>query len=120
MRILTVSALLAVLVACDDNIWTGGGGGYDPDWFGVQVFMVDYCVQCHPTFEEPDWPEDLEQDVRDGTGFYVVAGDPEASLLWRVVSGDVDEGEVIMPPGGPLPPVKTQHIYDWIEAGAPL
>jgi len=45
----------------------------------------------------------------------VVPGDPENSLLYKVLIGD---GAPQMPPGNPLPDEMIQTIYDWIEQGA--
>jgi len=45
----------------------------------------------------------------------VVAGDPENSMLYKVLIGD---GAPLMPPGNPLPEETIQIIYDWIEQGA--
>ena len=51
----------------------------------------------------------------------VEPGNPEASVLWRRVSGDVDHCGP-MPPGGPLvtlDPDAVARIAEWIREGAP-
>lgn len=45
----------------------------------------------------------------------VVPGDPENSMLYKVLIGD---GAPQMPPGNPLPEELIQTIYDWIDQGA--
>jgi len=45
----------------------------------------------------------------------VVPGDPENSMLYRVLIAD---GVPQMPPDGPLPDELIQTIYDWIAQGA--
>ena len=45
----------------------------------------------------------------------VVPGDPENSMLYKVLIGD---GAPQMPPGNPLPDELIQTIYDWIAQGA--
>ena len=53
-----------------------------------------------------------------GHGVRVVPGDPEASLLMRVLEGPV--GDIpSMPNGGTLSSAKIDAVYEWIEAGAP-
>ncbi|HOJ00207.1 MAG TPA: hypothetical protein PLL88_01195 [Anaerolineaceae bacterium] len=46
---------------------------------------------------------------------YVVPGDPEASLLYKYLTGD---GVPVMPPTGKLPDETIQLFYDWIAQGA--
>lgn len=45
----------------------------------------------------------------------VVPGDPESSMLYKVLIGD---GAPLMPPGNPLPDQMIQTIFDWIAQGA--
>lgn len=49
---------------------------------------------------------------------YVVPGDPEASLVYAIVTGELDNGQRQMPPGVQLDEEKVQLLYDWIAAGA--
>lgn len=46
---------------------------------------------------------------------YVIAGDPENSMLYKALIGD---GTQRMPPDAPLPDEMIQTIYDWIAQGA--
>lgn len=60
--------------------------------------------------------------VVDPAKSYVVAGDPDASLLMAVLRGDVDgPGGAVrqMPPGFALPEETLAQIEAWIAAGAP-
>jgi hypothetical protein len=61
----------------------------------------------------------VDQDAQVNTGWkYVVAGDPEASLLYNIISAPLDDGQRQMPPGLELEDEKLQLVHDWIEAGA--
>ncbi|MFT6145406.1 MAG: hypothetical protein ACJAZO_005398 [Myxococcota bacterium] len=109
------------LAACDDTVIGGGGQTYTPDWLGTQVFFVDHCVQCHPSVEPSlDLPGDILVDVCDETGIWVVPGDPEASMLWRLVADTgLENDPAVMPFGtGPLPSGQTDFLREWIAAGA--
>jgi hypothetical protein len=113
-----------LLVACDDHLYppigAGGDVAYTPDWDGAQNFMGDHCEGCHPTLSPPAMPDGLAADIVDGTGRYVVPGDPEASEFWLVLVGRSDQTP-IMPLGSqPLPADVIQPIADWITNGAPL
>jgi predicted small secreted protein len=46
---------------------------------------------------------------------YVVPGDPQASVLYKYLTGD---GVPVMPPSGKLPDATIQLFYDWIAQGA--
>ena len=46
---------------------------------------------------------------------YVVPGNPEASELYKRLTGD---GVPVMPPSGKLPDETIQLFYDWIAQGA--
>ncbi len=46
---------------------------------------------------------------------YVVPGDPEASDLYKYLTGN---GVPVMPPSGKLPDATIQLFYDWIAQGA--
>jgi len=47
---------------------------------------------------------------------YVVAGNPEESMLYNSLIGA--KGVPLMPPGNPLPSATIQLFYDWIKQGA--
>lgn len=62
--------------------------------------------------------------VADPTKQYVVAGDPENSLLLTILKGPIDVGDEAlnaeqMPPGFALPADIVADIEAWIAAGAP-
>lgn len=46
---------------------------------------------------------------------YVIPGDPQASDLYKYLTGD---GVPVMPPSGKLPDATIQLFYDWIAQGA--
>ena len=114
---------LWVLIACG-----GGPEGADsaapstsappPTWAGVEALFVEHCDQCHPATTGLDLHDAVAEDVRDGSGRYVVAGDPDASLLWDAVGGSSLTN--MMPPSGRLSPAEVDHVEAWITAGAPL
>lgn len=124
-RLWVVLGALALSTSCDDTVFnsTGGGGGdgYEPDFTGVVAMFHDHCHECHPALRDSFDAGILENDVEEGTGDFVVAGDPAASRLWRVISDTrTDEDGGVMPPTGALPADQVAHVEDWILAGAPL
>ena len=118
---------VGLLAGCDDTLFgvpVGGGPGepeYTSDWQGVEDMFADHCSDCHPGLN-PWVLANLEADIRDGTEEFVVAGDAEASQLWRIISETRQEGDVPAMPLG-LPPLRSSqriHVQEWIDAGAPL
>jgi hypothetical protein len=113
---------LAATSGCDDFLTSSPNNLYTPDWAGVSELMLDHCVRCHRDggVAFPKFPDAIAIDVWSGQGSYVVVGDPEASMLWRVVSNNLLEGDPEpMPLGGSLlTPAQTDAIRLWIEAGA--
>lgn len=124
MRVFGLAALLLVLgVACDDTVFHQEVKTYDPTWFGVQVFMLDNCVSCHDgTISSVVFPDEIEADLQSHHGTYVVPYDPDGSLLWRMISGELQGDDPgVMPIGtGPLPDAEIEHVQEWILNGAPL
>ena len=110
------------LVACDNTVFHSQELGYEANWFGVQVFMHDHCFECHRAGQPPELPDAVEADLVEERFELVVPGDAEGSVLWQVVApGEWEPGMPHkMPPGQPLPPPVTEHVYEWIEKGAPL
>lgn len=98
---------------------TGTSNVYSSDWDGVEALILAECVLCHGpggSAEFLPFPQSIVDDVNAGTGFLVVPGDPDNSLLWIVLEGS---GMSFMPPGSaPLPANEVAHVYEWIEAGA--
>jgi hypothetical protein len=119
---------VALLGGCDDTVFETSHvteappDDYTPDWAGVIALMDDHCLSCHePDGTNPIWfPDDIELDAANGTGFYVVAGSPDDSKLWRVLSGALGENDYAdMPLGsGPLPLEQVLHVKWWIALGA--
>ena len=112
-------SIIGIICACDDTIFGGGEVAlYPPGWVGVTAMMEDHCVGCHPALEEPDLIPDIRADVLDGTGVYVVPGDPENSYLWTIINGS--DPDYFMPLGfsEPLPLTTIQHVEQWILDGA--
>jgi hypothetical protein len=125
MRVRSAWAMLALLSAgCDDTLFgisegEPGAPKYEATWGGVEGFFVQRCDSCHPSLNPLDLHVDIAADIEQGTGSYVVAGDPEASYLWQLVNGDLLP-DLIMPLGlsEPLPESEIGHIQEWITNGA--
>jgi hypothetical protein len=112
---------VAALAGCDDTVFPGSQTEYTPDWLGAQVLFFDHCVSCHPSVEPGvDLPADVLEDVCEGTGALVVAGDPDASMLYRIMSGETIDGDpAVMPFGtGPLREDQLAPFRQWILDGA--
>lgn len=118
------AVLLATAFAgCDDYIFADNGASdqpLEPTWEGVSLFFEGNCESCHPSLNSFDLVS-LQADVNSGSGTYVVAGDPEGSLLWRVLI-DTDEFTPLMPLGAtqPIPDEVKGHVRQWIADGASL
>ena len=116
------AGFVVLLLGCDDHVFPAGPpvseDGYEASWDGVQLLMSDMgCLDCHVALE-PILPEDLEDDIIGSLGTYVVPGEPENSLLWRVLV--YEEGLVGMPPTVPLERDLIAPVEQWILDGAPL
>lgn len=116
------AVLVLLLLGCDDHLFPAGmsvsEGGYEPTWDGVQLLMSDAgCLGCHAALE-PILPSAIEDDLAQALGALVVPGEPENSLLWRVLM--YEEGLVGMPPSGPLAQDQIAAVEQWILDGAPL
>jgi hypothetical protein len=96
----SVLETLSTAYGCSSGYCHGGGSA--PDIWGYDK-LVDAASEC------------------DGSS-RVVAGDPEASLLWQKVSPEVDASDVCgskMPGAEGISAEDAQMVYDWIAAGAP-
>ena len=116
------AGLVLVLLGCDDHLFPAGSmvseDGYEATWDGVQMLMSDAgCFDCHAGLA-PMLPSAIEDDLMQGAGALVIPGDPENSLLWRVLM--YEEGLVGMPPSGPLGQDQLAPVEQWILEGAPL
>lgn len=116
-----------VLAACDDTVFTGGGStdvpaDYTANFAGVNALFEDHCVGCHSSGTPTTLPADLEADLASGAGMIVVAGDPDGSVLWRVLALPADQLDTddvgVMPFGAQLPHAQVAHVKTWIEGGA--
>ncbi len=87
----------------------------------VKPIFESRCVECHgPQKQKNGFRLDRREDAMRGgdTGAAIIPGDPEASLLIRMVTGTA-EGDAIMPPkGDPLSPEQIETLKRWIAAGA--
>lgn len=124
------AGLLLVMIGCDNTVLRPCGE-LSPDWHGVQCTVNTHCISCHgevhdsPPVQFTVLPSDLITDLLDEEHILVVPGDPSASQLWRVLSGELDpalDGWGIMPYGyaTPLPTSEIEHVRVWIEEGAEL
>lgn len=111
-----------------------GGGARDPapeapvvtheaSWDGVAELIEDRCVGCHVVGGEANdlpFPDAIALDLVGGIGPIVVPGDPDGSVLWRVLSGNLAGDDfAVMPWGtGPLPVAEVEHVQAWILDGA--
>jgi hypothetical protein len=120
--------LWACVAGCDDDVLRPCTE-LTPDWDGVQCTLQQHCTSCHsephdvPPVAYTVFPEDLLADLLLEEHRLVVPGDPEASLLWRSISGELNpaiDGWGIMPWGWsePLPRSEIEHVEAWILAGA--
>ncbi len=85
----------------------------------VQAVLTKNCANCHsgPDAKEGVKLTSYEEVMAGGEhGPIVKAGDPEASLLYKVISGA--PGVKKMPPKAPLSTDEIALIADWIKAGA--
>jgi len=88
---------------------------YDATWAGVEQLFVDSCDSCHPATNGIDLHADITADIASGSGAYVIAGDPDNSLLWKVIGTSTLS---FMPTTGQLPTETVDHVRVWIEDGA--
>jgi hypothetical protein len=119
MRVWVLGAALAA--GCDDTVFEPQRAVYPSDWFGVQAFLFEHCYECHPEVEPAlDVPSDILNDVCSGDEDYIVPGDPSASMLWRVISGELTDDDPPQMPFGlaPLPAEDIEFLRQWIADGA--
>lgn len=130
MRQMVVLAMTLCVGAagCDDTLFGVGRGGdgivepvYTSDWEGVEDMFAASCQHCHPGVH-PFVLADVEADLASSAGEYIVAGDPEASLFYRLISGERRDGDPTAMPQGTtgLPADEYEHVRLWILDGAPL
>ena len=100
--------------------------GDEPDRGAIEFFerrvrpvLVERCLECHGTeAQENGLRLDSRAAVLRGgeRGVAVVPGAAEQSLLIQALRRD---GELQMPPSGPLKPAAIAAIERWIQLGAP-
>ncbi|MCK7595364.1 hypothetical protein [Pseudomarimonas salicorniae] len=56
--------------------------------------------------------------AQSGASQRVIPGDPRRSLLFQKIACETPDVGMPMPPGGHVPPLLQELIYDWIEQGA--
>lgn len=88
-----------------------GGVSYAAD---IQPIWNQSCVNCHRGSEPPDLRAENSFRVLTNEG-WVVPGDPEASILFRYLTGN---GASLMPPGNPLTTQRINLVRQWILDGA--
>ncbi len=95
-------------------------GSEDEEFFESRVrpLLVKRCYQCHRRQAEGGLRLDSLAAMKKGgaSGPAIVPGDAEASLLWKVVSGQHDD--LSMPPDEPLNPGAAKVFQKWINDGA--
>lgn len=127
---------LAALASCDDTVYALAPQQYEANWLGVEAFLWNECRSCHidggPGYRDgagvilPDYVvTDPGFEVGGSDTPLVVPFDPEGSALWQVISpgyqrANVAESSAMPLDSGTLPLQTTQHVFDWIEAGADL
>lgn len=92
------------------------------DWFErhIRPALIEHCFDCHSHETEKSGGLALDSPqawaVGGDLGPAVVPGDPDASLLMRVIR--YDEPDLQMPPDGKLDAETIDAFRRWIEAGA--
>lgn len=118
--------LLSIL-ACDDHVFTGGGGHHSSDaGAGAEAVLVQACGSCHASSLAPTLSEKICENSVDVMATqvdmpFISAGDPDNSYLlhkMKGTAGDVGGVSSVMPPTGALSESDIQIVEDWIAAGA--
>ncbi|MBU2500878.1 hypothetical protein KJ682_06075 [bacterium] len=133
IRILVLLAGLAVLAACSDNgtepqLDDSGGGGEPTVSFAadVQPIFDANCIGCHGAVggngglslaAGSSYDNLVGVPAQGYSGDRVVPGDPDASVLYRKLTGAQGVGGP-MPPTGTLPPATVDPVRIWITEGA--
>jgi mono/diheme cytochrome c family protein len=77
------------------------------------------CAACHGSSGGWDASSYTSVMTSGNSAPVIVAGDPDASLLIRLMRAEPTAGMAMPPPSGGLPVSDIQLIADWIAAGAP-
>jgi hypothetical protein len=89
----------------------------------VRPLLVEHCFKCHSQKSKPlrgNFRVDDRQHLVAGgdRGLSVVPGEPEKSLLWKVV--EYADEDLQMPPSGKLSDRDREVIREWIQRGLPM
>lgn len=132
IRFLVLPAALACLAACSDqgtepqldDAGDGNGGGPTVSFAAdVQPLFDANCIGCHGANGGLSLAAGSSYDNLVGVpaqgyaGNRVVPGDPDASVLYRKLSGAQGVGGP-MPPTGFLPAATVDLVRTWIAEGA--
>ena len=123
---LTLLVSAALIAGCGSKDAADSGGAdtdspttpaptYEATWAGVQQMFNDSCDRCHPAVQGIDLHTAIPEDIANGTGTYVVAGDADSSLLWELIGTPTLN---FMPQDGALPAESVEHVKEWINNGA--
>lgn len=115
----TASLLLGLLVGAADATPSAASGD-EAAFFETRVrpLLVEHCSGCHSAAAgdpEGGLSFDSRADFLAAEGI-AVAGDPDASLLVKVVRYD---GELQMPPEARLPAAAVATFEEWVRRGLP-
>jgi len=93
---------------------TGGGGQTEDVSYATDIAPLwGQCVGCHNGNTPPNLDTDSFTNLLNG---YVVAGDADASTLYKSLLGT--GGVSLMPPGSKWSNTKINLVKDWINQGA--
>ena len=83
----------------------------------IRPLLAKNCYLCHTDLETSGLRVDSRSGLLKGgkRGTAVIVGQPEGSLLIRALQ---HEGDLKMPPGGPLEPQSVADLEEWIRNGA--
>src|SRR5579883_143033 len=85
------------------------------DFFEKKIRPV-LSSRCYPCHTGKSAAAGLHLDSADGTRGAITAGDPDSSRLIHAVRRD---GDLKMPPSGPLPAEEIADFEAWVKMGAP-
>jgi len=118
--------LLLSLLACDDQIFTGGGGHSSDAGAGAEAILAESCGGCHAASLAPTLSENICENNVDVMATqvdmpFITPGDPANSyvlLKMKGLAGEAGGVDSVMPPTGALSEADIQIVEDWIVAGA--
>ncbi len=110
------SATLLPLLLAAQMLPSGAAVDFVKD---VQPIFLNHCLQCHRDGNDKgDYLMHTRADTFGDT--FVVAGDPDASILIELIELDLDDDD-LMPPtkdDNPLSPEQIKTLRDWVQEGA--